>query len=80
MACNAFGAGQVRHENSSINPHEAGCLALEVAKARMVLGVNPKWRLSESVQRTMTWYKAQNLGLDARNLCEVEIDAYEALL
>jgi CDP-glucose 4,6-dehydratase len=80
LACTAYGASLVRHENSCANPHEAGWLALEVAKARLVLGVNPKWRLAESVQRTMAWYKAQHLGLGARNLCEVEIDAYQALL
>ena len=79
LACAAYGAGSVRQDNASANPHEAGWLALEVAKARMVLGVNPKWRLVESVQRTMAWYKAQHQGVDARSLCEAEIAAYEAL-
>ena len=79
LACTAYGAGLVHHENNSANPHEAGWLALEVAKARVVLGVNPKWRLAESVQRTMAWYKAQHQGLNAGNLCEAEIAAYEAL-
>ena len=70
----------MRHENRSANPYEAGWLSLEVAKARVLLGVNPKWRLAESVQRTMAWYKAQYQGLNARSLCEAEIDGYEALL
>ena len=79
LACAAYGDGSVKQENSIANPHEAGWLALEVAKARIVLGINPKWRLAESVQRTMAWYKAQQQGVDARTLCEVEIAAYEAL-
>ena len=80
LACTAYGAGLVRHENRSANPYEAGWLSLEVAKARVVLGFNPKWRLAESVQRTMAWYKAQYQGLYARSLCEAEIAGYEALL
>ena len=79
LACAAYGAGSVQLDNVSANPYEAGWLALEVAKSRMVLGVNPKWRLSDSVQRTMAWYKAQHHGVDVRSLCEAEIVAYEAL-
>lgn len=79
LACSAYGNSFVRHEDSSAKLHEAGWLALEIAKARVVLGVNPKWRLNESVQRTMSWYKAQRQGSDARSLCEAEIAAYEAL-
>ena len=79
LACAAYGAGTVHQDNIGGHPHEAGWLALEVAKARMVLGVNPKWRLAESVQRTMSWYKAQHQGVDARSLCESEIAAYEAV-
>jgi CDP-glucose 4,6-dehydratase len=77
FACAAYGAGSVSHEHSSDNPHEAGWLALEVAKARVVLEVNPKWRLAESVRRTMAWYKAYHQGFDARILCEAEIAEYE---
>ncbi len=79
LACAAYGVGSVQRDNVGANPHEAGWLALEIAKARMVLGVNPKWRLAESVQRTMEWYKAQHRGVNARSLCESEIAAYEAL-
>jgi CDP-glucose 4,6-dehydratase len=79
LACASFGSGSVQQDKASAKPHEAEWLALEVAKARMVLGVNQKWGLTESVHRTMTWYKAQLQGSDARSLCEAEIAAYEAL-
>ena len=79
LACSAYGSGSVNHELGIDNPHEAGWLTLEVAKARTLLGVSPKWHLAEAVQRTMAWYKAHHQGLDARSLCDAEIAAFEAL-
>ena len=79
LAGGAYGAGFIHQDNGVANLHEAGWLALEVAKSRMVLGFNPKWQLAESVQRTMVWYKKQYQGVDARSLCEADIAAYEVL-
>lgn len=59
--------------------HEANWLALETAKARSVLGVQPRWALSEVVSRTMAWYRAQQRGADAQTLCLADIDGYEAM-
>lgn len=58
--------------------HEANWLALETAKARGVLGVMPRWTLSEAVARTIQWYRAQHAGADTLKLCWADIDAYEA--
>lgn len=80
LACSAYGTGVTSYENNSKGPHEADGLALEIAKARVALGVTPKWALAEAVNRTMAWYRAQHEGRDARSLCEAEIAAYEALL
>lgn len=80
LACSAYGSGVIRYENNSHGPLEAGLLTLEIAKARVALGVTPKWTLTETVSRTMAWYREQNKGLNARSLCEAEITAYEALL
>ena len=80
FASSAYGMCVTSYQNNSENPHEAGWLALEVAKARVALGVNPKWHLAETVQRTMAWYRAQQQGADARELCEAEITQYEAVL
>jgi CDP-glucose 4,6-dehydratase len=79
LACDAYGAGVTSFEAGSSNLHEAGWLALEIAKARAVLGVSPKWALAESVRRTMAWYRAQQQGANPRTLCDDEIAAYEAL-
>lgn len=75
----AFGYGKVVYGTGKSGPHEAALLALETAKARQLLDITPRWPLAETIKRTMAWYKAQHQGLDARNLCEAEIAAYEAL-
>lgn len=77
LARAAYGDGGVRFGDGSEGPHEAGWLALEIAKARSVLGVSPRWHLAEAVEKTMAWYREQNGGADARTLCEAEIIAYE---
>ncbi len=74
----SYGGGEVEYGDGAEGPHEAGLLALETAKARHFLGVQPRWSLAEAVDRTMTWYRAQHEGADARALCEAEIAAYEA--
>lgn len=79
QARTAFGIGQTVFGNGNIGPHEAGLLALETAKVRETLGVSPQWSLTETVQRTMAWYRSQQQGADARSLCEAEIAAYLAV-
>ena len=52
-----------RYKNNIKGLHEADWLALEVAKARVALGVSSKWTLTEAVNRTMAWYLAQQMAL-----------------
>lgn len=78
LAQGAYGMGQVNWGDGSEGPHEAGWLALEIAKARSVLRVYPRWTLDESVRRTMSWYRQLHEGADARALCQSDILAYEA--
>ena len=77
-AKSAYGTGVVSYENNSTGPHEAGLLALETSKSRVLLGITPQWSLAQTVQRTMAWYQAQHQGADARILCEQDIAAYES--
>jgi len=76
----AYGAGEVVYGNPAEGPHEASMLSLEIAKARFVLDVCPKWGLADAVGRTMNWYQQQHQGSDTKSLCESEISAYMALL
>jgi CDP-glucose 4,6-dehydratase len=78
LARKAWGGGAVEYGDGTEGPHEAGWLALEVAKARTLLGITPRWGIEESVRRTMEWYRAVNAGTDAQTLCLAEIAAYEA--
>lgn len=78
LARQAYGIGDVHYGDGTEGPHEAGWLALETAKARVELGVSPKWNLPETVKRTMSWYRDQHGGADARALCLSEIAAYES--
>lgn len=78
LAQSAYGRGQVTWGDGSQGPHEAGWLALEIVKARTLLGVKPRWSLAEAVQRTMHWYRLQLEGAGARAACEADIAIYEA--
>jgi CDP-glucose 4,6-dehydratase len=78
LAQSAYGMGQVAWGDGTEGPHEAGWLALEVAKARTVLGVTPRWALAQSVQRTVHWYRQLHSGADALALCQADVSAYEA--
>jgi CDP-glucose 4,6-dehydratase len=76
----SYGHGQVIWGDNSHGPHETGWLALEIAKARTILGVEPRWSLIDAIERTMSWYRHQAEGADARALCHEEINDFEALL
>ena len=80
LARRAFGAGDVRYGDGSEGPHESGWLALEVAKARTVLGVMPTLSLAQAINRTMAWYRAHAAGADARQLCQADIADFEKCL
>jgi CDP-glucose 4,6-dehydratase len=74
----AYGAGEVVWGDGKDGPHEAGWLALEIAKAKNLLGVEPRWSLAQAVSRTLHWYRRQSEGEAARRLCEDDLAAYTA--
>lgn len=77
LARNTYGRGDVAWGDGSEGPHEAGWLALEVAKARTLLGVAPRWTLAQTVHRTMDWYRRCGSGTDAVAACADDIVAFE---
>lgn len=79
LARAAYGKGDVQYGGGAEGPHEASWLALDIAKAELVLRVTPKLTLPEAVQRTMDWYRAHHDGADALALCQAEIASYEAM-
>lgn len=78
LARQSFGSGKINYGDGTEGPHEAGLLALDISKARSVLGICPRWSLWESVNRTMQWYLAHGIGSSVRDLCHADIDAYVA--
>ena len=80
FARKAYGSGKVRLCNEIKDPHEAGSLALETTKARLMLGFEPRLALVDAIQMTMDWYRLQLFGSDPRKLCEDDILTYEALI
>jgi CDP-glucose 4,6-dehydratase len=42
---------------SAPQPHEAGLLQLDSAKARMQLGWRPVWKLEQAIHHTANWYR-----------------------
>ncbi len=78
-AAKSYGNGQVNWGDGSEGPHEAGWLALEIAKARNTLGLASRWPLPEAIDRTMLWYHRLRKGSNARALCLAEIAEFEAL-
>jgi CDP-glucose 4,6-dehydratase len=77
LAAQAYGRGQWTCPPDVAGPHEAGWLALEISRARTVLGVAPRWALGETVRRTLQWYRRLAEGADALDLCLADIDDFE---
>lgn len=80
LARDTFGQGEIIYGDGHDGPHEAGLLALDNSKSHSVLDIKPKWTLSETVHRTMNWYRMQAEGHDGTDLCHNEIEAYEDTL
>lgn len=78
LANRVYGRGSVLWGNGTEGPHEASLLSLDISKAREVLGVTPKWNLTETISRTMWWYQQQRNGESARSLCETDIAAFSS--
>lgn len=78
LARQCYGGVDVIWGEGDEGPHEAGWLALEIAKAKQVLDVVPRWPLQIAVQRTMNWYRRRQEGIMARELCAQDIAEFEA--
>ncbi|GAB4218083.1 MAG: CDP-glucose 4,6-dehydratase [Rhodoferax sp.] len=77
LASSAYPESSVSYQNESNSWHEAGWLALEVARTRAALGVQSRWSLAQAVQRTLAWYRAHQQGADAQTLCHQDMVAYQ---
>jgi len=59
--------------------HEAHLLMLDSAKARMMLGWKPRWRLEQALEAVVDWYKAYAKAESLRELVMQQIASYESV-
>lgn len=57
--------------------HEARYLKLDSARARNILGWQPRWSLPTALRKTLEWHQAWREGTDAEETCLDQIRAYE---
>lgn len=58
-------------------PHEAGCLKLDSAKAKAFLNWLPRWNLATALDMTVNWHRAWKLGEDMAAQSLAQIHQYE---
>jgi CDP-glucose 4,6-dehydratase len=78
IASRVYGSGVINYEINDKGQYEAALLTLDISKAKIMLGIRPKWTLYEAINRTINWYLDQYRGVNAKLLCDADIDAYEA--
>ncbi len=78
QAQTCFGRGEFEFGTGDKGPHEAGLLQLDASRIKNELGIAPAWSSKEALKRTMAWYKNQDGGANAQELCDRDIEAFEA--
>ncbi len=77
LAKHAYGCGGILWGDGTDGPHEANLLSLDTSKARDVLGVSPRWDLTQTITRTMNWYQQKKRSAaSVYELCEADIAAF----
>ncbi|MFN3557890.1 MAG: CDP-glucose 4,6-dehydratase [Brevundimonas sp.] len=72
----AWGPGASWRLDDGAHPHEANDLSLDVSKARARLAWEPRWEVSSTLARIVSWHKAWRDGADMREHCLAEIADY----
>lgn len=63
--------------DAAMQPHEAGLLSLDSAKARAQLSWRPRWALQQALERTLDWHQAWQAGEDMQTFSRAQIAAYQ---
>lgn len=69
-------AGTWEDQSDPTALHEASKLNLAIDKAFHLLGWLPVWDFETTVEMTASWYIDQQQGVDAKHLCQSQIDSY----
>ncbi|MBP1851507.1 CDP-glucose 4,6-dehydratase [Rhizobium halophytocola] len=73
----SYGRGEMVLGDGTEGPHEAGYLMLDSTRAERLLGYRPTWSFTETIERTMGWYRELAQGRPAQELCLADITAFE---
>ncbi|MFT3735693.1 MAG: CDP-glucose 4,6-dehydratase [Rhodocyclaceae bacterium] len=73
----AWGQGAAWEQEGTPQPHEAGVLKLDCAKARSQLGWTPRWTLAQTIDYIVAWHKAALAGDDMRSMTLAQINDYQ---
>jgi len=69
--------GELNYDVEENNFHESNILHLQIEKAHNILGWQPKWRFSKSVEKTTLWYKDNYISSKpAEVLCIENIEEF----
>jgi CDP-glucose 4,6-dehydratase len=64
--------------DSGPKPHEAHLLLLDSAKARLLLGWQPRWTLDAALKAVVDWHSAYENGEPMRDVVLRQIESYES--
>lgn len=57
-------------------PHEANFLKLDCSKIKKSLAWNPRWHISDAIEKTVEWSKAYLGGQDIKAVMNKQIEEY----
>ncbi len=72
-----WGDGARWERDEGDHPHEAQCLKLDCAKARVRLGWTPRWNLERGIRATVDWYRAYAGGADMRAMTLAQVEQFQ---
>lgn len=56
--------------------HEAGLLSLDPAKSEALLGVKPRWTFEQTIEKTISWYRAVGDGQSAVDITAAQLSEF----
>jgi CDP-glucose 4,6-dehydratase len=74
--CNCI-PGAAWQRETAPQPHEAGTLKLDSAKAKQQLNWRPRWNLDTALKKTVAWHQAWKCGVDMEAFSLAQICEYQ---
>lgn len=73
LAVEIWGSGQIEFPKLTNQPHEAGLLSLDIAKAKQQLGWVPQFSARQALKMTLEWYKKYYDNGDVNELMQAQV-------